>query len=669
MEQAQDGLSMEQQPAAVIAKLDEKFGRSLYTYEIFTDEGKSGGLGPMPWQTETRPRDRKGLWSLIEGLKSGRFTHVASFRIDRLYRNQLGYHALFVEVMKPKQIQFVLVEGDFDESNPIAMFTQGVLAHVAEYQRHQISDNIQKNLDFRKSQGYYLGTIPFGWRQETPDEHAGRRINIAPVESEKAVVLRIRDLYLAGSSEQAIANLLNAEGVPHKKSVGKWRANTVHLVLINPTHAGLVRQKESLSKGIHFEHRFYEESDFIRIQDRLERVRKRLKGVTHTQPFRLFSGIAYCGHCGKKLQGSFHTEHPGYRCLGWSSSKSDSHIYISAKALEELVVAELKSLANSPEVLSEIENQIEALVRGVDTGLAKRHKELDSAIGELHRQEQNIVDAIGSGAIIANLARTKLNDLASKIQSLTNEQLAIRSQLEQSTSRAEQIRLAKRSVHKFSPVWDSMDDAQRREAIHTVIERIDAYAEDDRKWISAKFVFSEHPKDIEVLRGAERYRSGKLGGVASLTSRELAVLKHHLDGANYRQIAKYFETTESNAHSLLRRTMIKLGASTLDEAAKMAEPTIRKVQAQLQLFGRAPTTKYSPKRLKVMEYQTLTLRGEGFTPKEIALKTGIHVDRVTVLVEAALAKLGEKQVGKAMDKLSTTDAFLPVSMNNRKRIG
>lgn len=606
---------------------------------------------------------------MIQRLNNGEFTHVAAFHPDRIYRDQLGFMGLYSEVMKPKGIQFIFVTGSFDVSHE-GMFAQGVIAGVAELQRHQVSENIKRNLECKRKDGYYLGTVPFGWRREEAHEHEGRRSNIRRLESEGDVVIRISQMYLSGMSEQAIADKLNAESVAHKKSVGKWRSNTVNLVLINPTHAGLVRSVDGLLiEGLHHSERYYDASVLAQIQSRLERNRKRLKGVDHTQPFRLFSGLAHCGHCGKKLQGSFHTESPGYRCTGRGSSIDGAHVYISAKSIEELVVSELANLAREREVFDAIEQQIESLIRSQTVTASGRAAELRKSIAEWNSREDVIVDSLANKVMSQDQARRKLIDISHQKLELESELVEIDKILQNSDIQEQLIRAAKAALPKFDQVWNHLTDAERREALHLTIEELKVFAKEERKWIELKLVFKEDAVEIEVLRGAERYRSGKLDGVASLTPRELACLKHARDGAHYTQIAKYFESSPTNAHALLRRAVQKLSAKNIDEAVKIALPTIRRLQGQLPLFGKIEAPKHSPKRLKVMEYQILGLAADGKGAKDIALQTGIDVERVNLMLSSALEKVGVKGTVAAMNKLGKDDSLLPVTMVNRRRKG
>lgn len=667
-EQVIDGSSLKVQLDNVLERLRQVFGDG-FTYQTFEDAGFSGASGPRPWQTERQRRDRKQLWELLLALRAGKFTHVAVAGIDRLYRDYSYFSVLYKDEMSSKGIELISVKDDFDKSLAGQM-AMNVTAFFAEHQLNVIRDNIKRVLDHRRKIGYYQGSIPFGWRKEEPSEYVGRRPNIMPVHEEGEIVKRIAQMYLSGLSEQGIADQLNVEGVPHKKSVGKWRANTVNLVLVNPTHAGLVRTPDgALIQGIHFEHRYYDESMLAQIQARLERNRKRLKGVAHTQPFRLFSGIATCGHCGKKLQGSFHTEHPGYRCLGRSGSSDGAHVYVSAKSLEELVVAELANLARDPEVFDSIESEIESLVRGQGESTVKRAAEIRKSLSEWNEREDVILDSLAKKVLSQTQARRKLQEIQATKLKFESELAEIDKALERTDTQEHLIRQAKAILPGFDQIWDRLTDAERREALHITIEELKVFAKEDRKWLELKLVFRNSPIEIEVLRGAERYRTGKLDGPGSLTPRELAALKHAGDGANYVQIAKYFDSTPTNAHALLRRAMQKLNAKSVPDAVAMAAPTIRRLQSQLPLYGRVEAPKHSPKRLKVMEYQILNLSAEGKGVKEISLQSGIAVERVNLMLESALTKLGVKGAVAGMNKLSKDDSLIPVTMSNRRRRG
>ncbi len=668
VEQEKDGLSKEAQPAKCIQKLDEVFGAGNYTHEIFFDLAKSGSLGPKPHQAVRLPRDRQGLFELIQKAKSGQYTHICAFRGDRIYRDVVGSLSLYADVMKPLGMEYIFVAEKWDPSSA-GMLTSTVLATIAEFQRKQTSENVAQTLDHKRDLGYTLGTTPFGWRREQDFEKKHDRRNIVPVPSERETVIRIKDLYLSGISESGIAVLLNRERVPHKKSVGRWTGNTVHLVLVSPTHCGLIRKNKDgdLGEGIHSPDRFYDEGTFRQILDRLSRTKKRLRGVAGSQPFRLFAGLAYCGSCGKRLQSSFHNDTPSYRCLGNTYTNDGTHVYVNANQLEEVIVELLQSVSQKAEYRNMAKREIERLISGQDSKLTARAKAIRQGLEEISTKRDNLAEALSNKAIRMDHARKQFDTLDKQEEVYNVELLEIDVELDQVQSRTDLLKRAKARLDNFPHLWKSMLDHEKRESLHAIIERIDVFVDDDRKYIVVKLVTETEPQEIVLLKGAERYRPKKMDGLAALSARELAALKHVLDGANYVLIAKYFETTPSNTHCLLARAAEKVGVKSFIDAAKIAEQTIRKIESQLPLFGRYGYPRRAEKRLSVMEFQVLDLAAKGNKIENIALRTGMHIERIEALLGKGLAKTSSESARDAVKAIKANRALLPKTMENKER--
>ena len=65
----------------------------------------------------------------------------------------------------------------------------------------------------------------------------------------------------------------------------------------------------------------------------------------------------------------------------------------------------------------------------------------------------------------------------------------------------------------------------------------------------------------------------------------------------------------------------------------------------------------------------MDLRASGLALTEISLRTGIHVDRATLMCQRGLEKLGVRSAKAAMDLLSVDDRFLPMTLLNRRNTG
>ncbi|MBS1711266.1 MAG: recombinase family protein [Armatimonadetes bacterium] len=665
--QVDDGISLENQPELVLNELDRRFGSGAYTYELFTDEGKSGGAGPKPWQDVRRPKDRVGLFDMIQRLKSNEFTHVAAYHLDRIYRDYTALNALFTDIMQPRNVDFIFVACHFESSNE-GLFAQGVIAGVAELQRKQTKENVKRHLDLKRQNGFFLGGAPFGWRRESQEECGDGRPNIVPIPEQARIVQSMVDMYLSGAGFKELARKFNLTSAADLGFEKIWQYQTIRNALTCPTHAGLIRQSDgTLQRGLHYKHRLYDEEVYDQITEKMMRNRRRLRGPASSQPFRMFVGLAYCGHCGKRLQSDFSGKYGAYRCFGQKASDDGSHVYISSMALESLMLAELTSIARDPTMQAKVEIEIEKLICQQDIAFRKRHADVSKAIEDNEKKADRVIDAIAKGVVANSIARRTLKQYELEHDELLSEQRSLEANLAASMKRRDIATRAKAALAQFTDIWQSLTDSERREAFHIVIERIDVHVKEHRKWLVVQLAFQEEPIEIEVLRGAERYRSGKLDGIASLTPRELAALKHLLDGASHIEICEYFGTTRSNVVNLLSRARDRLGAKSHLEAAKTAEPLICRVAWQLPLYGSCSPGILSRKQLKVMEYHILCLAAEGKSDKVISALTGVDHTRVAQLLESALKKLERRTAKSALKRLNSDDRYLPQSMVNRKR--
>jgi len=238
-----------------------------------------------------------------------------------------------------------------------------------------------------------------------------------------------------------------------------------------------------------------------------------------------------------------------------------------------------------------------------------------------------------------------------------------------SDSRASLIRAANRALDDFPELWVTMTDAEKRECLHSMVERIDAYVEPGRKWLSLKLVTQEKPVIVPMLRGVERYIRNRPDGPAALTPREIAALYHAHRGLDYNQIAVQFETRPSNTHTLLKRAREKLGARTSEEAWRMVEPLVRDILSQLPLYGKSKEPKRTKNRLRTTEYKVLEFSYQGETVESIADRTGQHVDRIRELLDRAVAKTGCSVVPEAWERVEAERNFWPKTMENRERTG
>lgn len=654
-EQAKGGDSIDTQRVRCIKRLDEEFGQGRYSYDVFQDPGKSGASRPMPWDPEPTKRCRKALWEMLEGLRVRRFTHVCALAIDRIYRDFAGWKVLRRELLEPRGIGILLVTENLDDS-PEGDFSSAVLSQVSEYCRRQTRQRSQMTLDKRKAEGYWLGTVPYGYRHESDDEKTNRRRNIVPEPEELAVVRRIFRLHEEGLTPPKIARRLNEEGVLFVKK-GKprsaWYETRVLNILKNPAYAGLVRAKdESFIRGLHWDYRIIEPEDHQRVLDRVAFRRSRLKGAAAFQPFRLFAGIITCGVCGRPLRSSFHSPTPDYRCFGqYRQRSSGAHVHVSAKILGETVLSELEKVATSAEVLAEARSRV---AQEIDEGLqpARRERQgLTASLAGLTAKNERLIEALAEGHVTPAEVRPKLDTLSRDREELERRAFELDVLLNCSEDRAKLYERAIRALEDFPRLWEAMEDSEKRELLLTCLERLEARSEGGRVLLRLK-IASLPEQELPLLRGKARWTYDKPEGPEGLTPRQLAFLTHMKDGRKLREAAALMAVRGSQLYRMRHEVRAWLEVSSDEEAIALASDWIEKNRSVLPMYGsQAKQPPGRHRRLKHMEYQILCFSAEGMSVEAIAEKAQAPLELTKERLSWALQKAGRDDPEEALEEV------------------
>lgn len=183
-EQAATGLSLEAQRAALEAEATRR-GWGSVTFAADTASGKS---------TTGRP----ALLEALEALDRGEADVLVVARLDRLARSLADFAAI---LDRAERRGWAVVALDAaDTTTPSGRLMVSLLAAFSQYERDLIAARTREALAVRKAQGVRLGR---------------------PVLVRTELRARVAELRAEGRTLQAIADLLNAEGVT-TPSGGTW---------------------------------------------------------------------------------------------------------------------------------------------------------------------------------------------------------------------------------------------------------------------------------------------------------------------------------------------------------------------------------------------------------------------------------------------------------------
>jgi DNA invertase Pin-like site-specific DNA recombinase len=192
-EQVQSGYGLEDQERKTTAAIAAK-GWQLV--EVVHDDGASA-----------KSLDRPGVQRALGLIATGEADAVVVATLDRLTR-RLSDAADLIDWLTEAGAALVALDISVDTSTSTGRLMVHMLATVAEWEREQISTRTRAAAAVRRSQGRPGGRP--GVRDQRPD-----------------LAERIRKARDVAYTWQAIADMLNREGVPTIRGGTKWRVSSV----------------------------------------------------------------------------------------------------------------------------------------------------------------------------------------------------------------------------------------------------------------------------------------------------------------------------------------------------------------------------------------------------------------------------------------------------------
>ena len=225
-------------------------------------------------------------------------------------------------------IRFVSIVDNADTDNKGNKKSRQINGLVNEWYLEDMSENIRSVLTSRREQGFHIGAFaPYGYQKDPNSK--GHLI----IDAEAAQVVReIFCLFADGYGKSAIARILNDRGIPNpteykrlhgfrysqsSKTAGPlWKYHSVQWILSNEAYIGnLVQGKMGSISYKTKELKWKPKDRWIKAEDTHEpiierdlwekvqkRIHSRSRSCIRTGKVHLFSGIAFCIHCGYSLK-------------------------------------------------------------------------------------------------------------------------------------------------------------------------------------------------------------------------------------------------------------------------------------------------------------------------------------------------------------------------------
>lgn len=289
---------------------------NITDYVVFEDAGYSA-----------KNTDRPDYQRMMARVRTGEFSHILVWKIDRISRNLLDFASMYAE-LKQLGVTFVSKNEQFDTSSAMGEAMLKIILVFAELERNMTSERVSAIMLSRANDGVWNGgKVPFGYAY---DKEA-KQFSI--LEEEAKVVTHIYDLYETVRSLVAVAKTLNEKGV--RSRTGKpWNPTTIRMMLTNPFYAGTYRynyRDETNGKTFSFKDR----DEWVMVEDHHPAIVTRERqnhiaailqsnqrgvfagGQTYQRKnIHIFAGLLRCGCCGSNMKASL--DRP--RTDGWRPS-------------------------------------------------------------------------------------------------------------------------------------------------------------------------------------------------------------------------------------------------------------------------------------------------------------------------------------------------------------
>lgn len=347
-----------------------KYALDIPDFVIFEDAGYSA-----------KNTDRPDYQQMMARIRTGEFSHLLVWKIDRISRNLLDFAAMYSE-LKQLGVVFVSKNEQFDTSSAMGEAMLKIILVFAELERNMTAERVSAVFLSRANDGIWNGgKVPFGYAYDKQTK------TFSILEDEAKTVRLIYALYESSKSLVTVSKALNERGIK-TRSGSEWSPTTVHTMLSNPFYSGTYRYNYRNESDPHH-HVPKKKEDWILVKNHHPAIvspehqaavelilasKSYGKNQTYQRKnIHAFAGLLTCGYCGSTMAATIdRARADGWRpsvyiCSRRRMSNDCQNKYVSDVTLGPFVLnffANLIKASNSFGKSTSIETLEKRLLRG-----------------------------------------------------------------------------------------------------------------------------------------------------------------------------------------------------------------------------------------------------------------------------------------------------------------
>ena len=347
-----------------------KYALDIPDFVIFEDAGYSA-----------KNTDRPDYQQMMARIRTGEFSHLLVWKIDRISRNLLDFAAMYSE-LKQLGVVFVSKNEQFDTSSAMGEAMLKIILVFAELERNMTAERVSAVFLSRANDGIWNGgKVPFGYAYDKQTK------TFSILEDEAKTVRLIYALYESSKSLVTVSKALNERGIKTRNG-SEWSPTTVHTMLSNPFYSGTYRYNYRNESDPHH-HVPKKKEDWILVKNHHPAIvspehqaavelilasKSYGKNQTYQRKnIHAFAGLLTCGYCGSTMAATIDRARvDGWRpsvyiCSRRRMSNDCQNKYVSDVTLGPFVLnffANLIKASNSFGKSTSIETLEKKLLRG-----------------------------------------------------------------------------------------------------------------------------------------------------------------------------------------------------------------------------------------------------------------------------------------------------------------
>ncbi len=412
---------------------------------IYVDEAISGSI-----------HNRPGLQALEKAIENKEVQAVAVDDLSRLSRSN---HQMLTLVQKFDyfQVKIISVSDGImtdDDNSKLGIHIRGL---INELYLDDLKKKTMRGLEGQKLRGYSTGESVYGYKSHPVGE---LRLNkkgqpkydgmVHKIHEEEAsVVRRIYKEFIGGKSINAIAQSLNEEKVPTRRS-GDWNTSTISRILKNEKYTGQWTWRKFKNvrdpvTGKRKQHSRPEKEQITSFKDELVVISKETwdmaqkrwldlngawpvskessiqqKSYVHSNPTHLLAGFMKCKCCGGAMVQISGKGGGYYGCYNNKRKTCTNKLMVPRKKVESLLINDLKekflTVENLRYVYENVEKVISKTLNEVPEELRQKRCQYDKVQAEM----QNLVNFIKAGNF-SKVVSEALSDAETRGERLKSE--------------------------------------------------------------------------------------------------------------------------------------------------------------------------------------------------------------------------------------------------------